>query len=152
MNFDQGERSGCTSSDWELPAATMAILQGPFPKHGKTNISSLIRQEVFTINCFHISFIFLFYFLSLQYCIGFAIYQNESATGIYVFPILNPYPSSLPIPSLWVIPVHQPQASSIMHRTWTGFLRLTKGNIKIKAYLILLFVHVYACVCTCTLA
>ena len=62
----------------------------------------------------------LFYFLTLQYCIGFAIYQNESATGIHVFPILNPPPFSLPIPTLWVIPVHQPQASSIVHRTWTG--------------------------------
>ena len=31
---------------------------------------------------------------------------------------LLPPPS--PIPSLWVIPVHQPQASSIVHRTWTG--------------------------------
>jgi len=29
-------------------------------------------------------------------------------------------PSSLPIPSLWVVPVHQPQASSIVHRIWTG--------------------------------
>ena len=38
----------------------------------------------------------LFYFLTLQYCIGFAIYQNESATGIHVFPILNPPPSSSP--------------------------------------------------------
>ena len=25
-----------------------------------------------------------------------------------------------PIPSLWVIPVHQPRASCIMHWTWTG--------------------------------
>ena len=71
------------------------------------------------IDCY-VSFFLILFYLTLQYCIGFAIYQNESATGIRVFPILNPPPSSLPIPSLWVVPVHQPQVSSIMHRTWTG--------------------------------
>ena len=52
--------------------------------------------------------------ITLQYCIGFAIHQHESATGIHIFPILNFPPSSLTIPYLWVVSVHQPQASSIM--------------------------------------
>ena len=58
--------------------------------------------------------------ITLQYCIGFAIHQHESTKGIHMFPIPIPSPSSLPVPSLWVVPVHQPQATSIMHRTWTG--------------------------------
>ena len=35
-------------------------------------------------------------------------------------PCWTPPPTSLPVPSLWVIPVHQPRAPCIMHRTWTG--------------------------------
>ena len=42
--------------------------------------------------------------ITLQYCIGFAIHQHESTTGIHMFPILNP-PSFFPTRT---IPLGQP--------------------------------------------
>ena len=65
---------------------------------------------------FLFKFLFLLYF-TLQYWIGFAIHWHESTTGVHEFPNMNPSAISLPISSLWIIPMHQPQASYILH--WT---------------------------------
>ena len=74
------------------------------------------KHQFFGAQQFLKKFKFLLYF-ALQYCIGFTIHWHESATGVHEFPILNPPPTSHHILSLWIIPVHQPQASWILYRT-----------------------------------
>ena len=123
-------RSKCLLISW-LQSPSALILE---PKKIKSLTVSIVSPSIchekmgpdamifiFWMASFKPAFFFLLYF-TLKYCIGFAIHQHESATSVHVFPILNPPPTSLPIPSLWVIPMHQPRASYIMHLTWTGDL------------------------------
>jgi len=46
-----------------------------------------------------------------------------------VFPILNPPPSFLPIPSLWVVPVHQSRFDARYWMLGTGALGRPRGMV-----------------------
>ena len=77
--------------------------------------SQLSNVILYESTIFH--FLLLLFFLVLYWFCHISTWIRHGCTRV---PHPEPPPTSLPIPSVWVMPVHQPGAPCIMHRTWTG--------------------------------
>ena len=95
-----------------------------FPSYSSSimGLSPELRFSFFQINLF----ILIGGYLLYSIVVGFAIHWHESAMGVHVSHILKPPPTSLSIPSLRVIPVHQALSalSHAMNLNWRSILHM----------------------------
>ena len=86
----------------------------------------------YSFSLWTISFKNLIYFnwrlITLHYCGAFLPYINLNQPWVHMCPILNALPTSLPTPSLWVIPEYWLWLPCFMHWTCTGH----HGNVHVS--------------------
>ena len=91
--------------DWLEHLAVQGTLKSLLQHHSSK--ASILWCSAFFI---FVSFIFISWkLITLQYCSGFyhTLTSISHVNGEHVLLIPIPTPASLPIPSLWVFPVHQ---------------------------------------------
>ena len=104
-----------------LPLCPMKSIS-KWPIHWKPNC---LGQFLFFFNFFFLNLYIYFNWrlITLQYCSGFCHTLTWISHGCTcVSHPEPPPPTSLPIPSLSVVPEHQLWVPYFMHRTWTGDL------------------------------
>ena len=113
------------SQYWELPSLCHSSTS--FYQHISSSFTQLVPLLLCSCSTLGLEkrlfsqFLFFYYFILF---FNFTVLYWFCHISKWICPrytcVPHSEPSSLPIPPLWVIPVHQPQASSIVHRTWTG--------------------------------